>query len=83
MKQQGGFIPLTFDASSVLFFCWIYSFYPALFTDHSERENILSSSAFFELFSSEIIFVCLISCQGIILCYSALCNSSKGKGYGP
>ena len=43
----------------------------------------VSSAAFFELFSSEIMFVCLISCQGIILCYSAQGNSSKGKGYGP
>ena len=43
----------------------------------------MSSAALFELFSSEIIFVCLISCQGIILCYSAQWNSSKDKGYGP
>ena len=64
----------------VFFFLLLDSFYPALFTDHSEREN-MSSAAFFELFSSEIIFVCLISCQGIILWYSAWWNSSKGKGY--
>ena len=39
------------------------------FIDHSKREKTLSSAAFFELFSSVIIFLCLISCQGI--CYSA------------
>ena len=60
----------------------IDTFYPEFFTDHSERGNT-SSAAFFELFSSEIIFVCLISCQGIILFYWARWNSAKDKGYGP
>ena len=69
--------------SIVYFVLLLDSFYPEFFTDHSERANTLSSAAFFELFSSEIIFVCLISCRGIILCYSARWNSSKDKGYGP
>ena len=68
--------------SIVYFVLLLDSFYPEFFTDHSERANTLSSAAFFELFSSEIIFVCLISCRGI-LCYSARWNSSKDKGYGP
>ena len=68
--------------SIVYFVLLLDSFYPEFFTDHSERGNT-SSAAFFELFSSEIIFVCLISCQGIILFYSARWNSAKDKGYGP
>ena len=69
--------------SIVYFVLLLDSFYPNFFTDHSERANTLSSAAFFELFSSEIIFVCWKSCRGIILCYSARWNSSKDKGYGP
>ena len=55
------------------------TFYPEFFTDHSERGNT-SSAAFFELFSSEIIFVCLISCRGIILYYSARWNRIRVTG---
>ena len=74
----------SFNFRSIVYFVFLLdSFYPEFFTDHSERANTLSSAAFFELFSSEIIFVCLISCRGIILCYSAQWNSSKDKGYGP
>ena len=54
----------------VCFVLLLDSFYPVLFTDHGERENRLSSAAFFELFSSEIIFVCLISHEGIILLFN-------------
>ena len=66
--------------SIVYFVLLLDSFYPEFFTDHSERANTLSSAAFFELFSSEIIFVCLISCRGIILCYSARWNRIRVTG---
>ena len=71
----------SFNFRSIVYFVlWLDSFYPEFFTDHSERANTLSSAAFFELFSSEIIFVCLISCRGIIICYSARWNRIRVTG---